>query len=459
MKPTLFITLFSLLGASAFSQNIPDPKFPLADLREDFVFVKKQITEVHANPYTEVDSLRYQDLFRQAESALTDSMTAFEFARVVRPLFAPLSDEHANIGVDISRTSLNTARVFIPFSIRKAGDFIVIDSVLLPGLALRPGDTLTAIENVAIGQILGRCAHFTTGFPDQRAAKAVRLFGITYLYAYPLKTEYTVQTNRKTVRVSGTDYPAWQNFLAGKAAKPCDSVISYTRFGAVGYIDFCSFSIRSDSAFDALDAKIQNIFQQVRKDRIRTLLIDVSNNSGGNSGCGDLIIQYFRKKPYRGYQAKWKRSDAYLQLMKSWGSAYPPYENAPAGSILTLGPGTYTPPRRLKNRFKGKVYVLVGQNTFSSAIMFATIVKDNRLALLAGESPGDGHPNHFGEMYGATTPRTRLSLRFGVKQWLRPDATQTENRLIPDIEVVLPKDKAELVRAVVQQAPDGKNPF
>ena len=60
---------------------------------------------------------------------------------------------------------------------------------------------------------------------------------------------------------------------------------------------------------------------------------------------------------------------------------------------------------------------MVGNNTFSSAIMVATIVKDNHIATLIGQEPANGHPDHFGEMYGSSTPNAKLKLQFGVKEW------------------------------------------
>ena len=103
-------------------------------------------------------------------------------------------------------------------------------------------------------------------------------------------------------------------------------------------------------------------------------------------------------------------------------------------------------PSKNKNRFNGKTYILVGQNTFSSAMMFAVTVLDNNLATLAGEIPSKGHPNHFGELISFNTPNTDLSFRFGVKEWIRPSGEIKNNKLIPNIIIDIEnKSEEEIV--------------
>ena len=79
--------------------------------------------------------------------------------------------------------------------------------------------------------------------------------------------------------------------------------------------------------------------------------------------------------------------------------------------------------------------MVIGNGTFSSAIMFATIVKDNKMATLIGQIPKGGHPSHFGELYGTRLPNTQIAIRFGVKEWIRPLGNQLKNVLTPDVEL------------------------
>jgi C-terminal processing protease CtpA/Prc len=235
------------------------------------------------------------------------------------------------------------------------------------------------------------------------------------------------------VKANGVGFQQWKTLMMQTSSiVTCNDMISYQPYGKVGYINFCSFSVGPDSMFQQLERRMADIFEQIQKDKVDTLIVDVSNNAGGNSACGNLIADYFYAKPYQRYQCKWRRSEEYLELMKKWGATNTEYQKSAPGSVLFYPSSKNEPTRGLKNRFNGKVYVVVGANTFSSAIMFATMVKDNQMATLVGQIPENGHPNHFGEMFGSKTPNASLQLQFGVKEWIRPSGDLKDNRLIPD---------------------------
>ncbi len=71
-------------------------------------------------------------------------------------------------------------------------------------------------------------------------------------------------------------------------------------------------------------------------------------------------------------------------------------------------------------RFKGKVIVLVGKPTFSSAMMFATLVKDNKMAPLAGEIPEHAHPTKFGRSIPSTCRTRGWSYDLGLRNGYAP---------------------------------------
>jgi C-terminal processing protease CtpA/Prc len=201
-------------------------------------------------------------------------------------------------------------------------------------------------------------------------------------------------------------------------------------------------------SLDSINNKTDAIFKAVKKDGVTSLIIDVSHNEGGNSAVGDYIIAHIYSKPYLGYQSTWKRSDEYLKLLKSWGLHDSVYEAVPVGKMLMYAPGTIVP-RQVTSQFKGKVYVVVGRNTFSSAMLFATLIKDNHIAVIAGQIRQNGHPNGFGELYNTKLPNSKIDLRFGVKEWIRPAGKNVENELYPDI--ILANDQMADVTKMVNQ--------
>jgi len=457
MKKTFIaLALFIFIVSNVFSQSLSEKKFSQQQLKEDLAYLKQQLFNVHINPFTEMNKEQYEQLFASIDAKLKDSLTATDFLKLVKPPIAYLSDEHAGISLQtkLLTQSYQGEAVFCPLSLTKDGAHYKIARVL-SGQADLQGKTIAKIDGVPIEDILNKCALYTAGYPDQRKEKALAQFGSSYTLSLPgIQHQFTIKTSDgKTITTQGVTLQTWLDELGKQTGwtEACNEAISYRKIDDAGYINACSFSI-SDKKMDSLKTRLNTIFEQVQKDKLKYLFIDVSKNGGGNSMVGNVLIDYFYDKSYGTYRCDWKKSEDYLKLLKSWGGEPgDQYTNTPDGDVLHFSSDTVDAANN-SYRFKGKVFVIVGNGTFSSAIMFATIIKDNHIAELAGEIPANGHPNHFGEMYNTKLPNTKIDLRFGVKEWIRPSGEKGDNKLHPDILVDPSVSREELVKEVIEKA-------
>ena len=86
-------------------------------------------------------------------------------------------------------------------------------------------------------------------------------------------------------------------------------------------------------------------------------------------------------------------------------------------------------------RYSGKVCVLIGPNTFSSANMLSNAIKDFKLATLIGEPTGEP-ANDYGELYWNKLPNTQLSFSTCSKQFIRANGDSHDpNPILPDLVV------------------------
>lgn len=113
------------------------------------------------------------------------------------------------------------------------------------------------------------------------------------------------------------------------------------------------------------DVFAQQLFQEIAATKPKRMIIDLRNNSGGNSG----ILQSFLDK----------LKDSHLKK-------------------------------------KGSLYVLIGKNTFSSALTNAVDLKRNFNAILVGE-PTSGNVNHYGEIRGFQLPHSELEIGYSTRYW------------------------------------------
>lgn len=88
-----------------------------------------------------------------------------------------------------------------------------------------------------------------------------------------------------------------------------------------------------------------------------------------------------------------------------------------------------------------KIYVVIGRNTFSSAILNAMDFKRLTDATFVGEQTA-GKPNHFGEVRSSSLPCSGLEICYSTKYFKRSD--QEVNTLTPD--VTLEESFADFVR-------------
>ena len=112
--------------------------------------------------------------------------------------------------------------------------------------------------------------------------------------------------------------------------------------------------------------------------------------------------------------------------------------------------------------YNGKIYILTSHATFSAAVMVAHCAKDNNLATIVGEIPGNS-PTHFGNVVHVLddsgndmgrkdfeTPNSKLSFRTTYMKFYRTDETKDGKRLIHDIKVPA-KDALRKVYEIIKK--------
>ncbi len=145
------------------------------------------------------------------------------------------------------------------------------------------------------------------------------------------------------------------------------------------YFNYTKCQEQDDKPFSAFNEELLSV---IAKNKPQRLIIDLRDNSGGNSG----VLRPF------------------LEAIK------PSYLNT-----------------------KGQLFVLIGKQTFSSALMNAVEFKRETKAILLGE-PTSGTVNHYGEVRGFRLPHSQIVIGYSTRYWetwkgykgpLKPDVAIT----------------------------------
>ncbi|WP_343658378.1 S41 family peptidase [Chryseobacterium sp.] len=445
LKLTLIATL---LFQSAFAQKncneLYTQKFTRQQLEQDIDFMKEKIINVHVNPYTEISKSEFEKKYTDIRKSLKNGMTQREFYYLAKPLIVTLNDEHSSMSDFCVTDSIKKSMKVLPLKFKyENGKMILTENY--SDSTLNIGDELISLNNIPVNEVLETCAQTIPGAKEERISVAADKFWIMInKYCYFITDDYNLNFKsglQKTVKSISLEQLKANASKSQPVKNDNFKPVDYKKVNEYAYLTVNTFDDRGTFTLEEWNTKFDSIFTQVKKDNINKLVVDVHNNSGGNSAVGSLLISYFSDKPYHTYQGRWKKSKEYADYLKANNKESPEYNGIKDGGyypILSLTVAAGNNPLR----FNGKTYVIVGKNTFSSAMMFSVMVLDNKLAEVVGEMPEKGHPNHFGELIRFQTPNTKLDFLFGVKEWIRPAGNIQPNRLVPT-KIINLKDKTE----------------
>jgi hypothetical protein len=128
----LFLTL--LFASYGYTQSVFSKKYSPQQLKQDLDFLKQQLFNAHADPFTELSKTQYENLFDSIGSKITDSADITTFYKLIKPVFANLSDEHSAISIDTTQlnNTYKNGTVFLPFTLVKQGNGFLIDHIFQP---------------------------------------------------------------------------------------------------------------------------------------------------------------------------------------------------------------------------------------------------------------------------------------------------------------------------------------
>lgn len=157
----------------------------------------------------------------------------------------------------------------------------------------------------------------------------------------------------------------------------------------------------------------------------RTLVIDVRHNGGGDDAMWlQGLLPHIADRPYRWasrYTKKVIRED--------------PAKPERIGEVLSGTVETWSSPAPADPlHFDGKVYVLIGPGTYSSAVLFANTVQDFRFATLVGEG-GSVRSTQTGGVQKIALAQTGLALWCPRLLLVRPSGASAPVWLEPDVRI------------------------
>lgn len=430
---------------SASSFDNPDPK--LLEVASSGNLSKEQaqfdiealmytLNQVHPNIFAVCGQAELMGAVNEAIKSLPDSVSPVELYRLVAPVVSMIGDGHTTLAFPYnSFFTYETERM--PVFVSVMSDNTLECTSSLDSIIPR-GAKILSINGMKSADILESMMKFVSG--EKRHYKLSQLdypFQALYMMLYPAK-EYAVEYLPKGSKKAWTHtFPSvkWEEIRkrcpsTGKGGRHDAYSFEIDRKNNVAVMDFRSFDKP-----ERMKQFADSMFTALRNEGIGNLIIDVRNNSGGNSNVGDVLLRYISPVPFD-------------QIDKMFVKVTPTTAKLMGDTSIpqmlkfhTSSPSEFIQPRSAEEgHYNGNVYLLTSNKTFSSAGLFAWTFKECGVGKVIGEETG-GMGVHFGDILGYELPVSKLFCSVSYKRFWQMNADENNNHgTIPDVAV--PADEA-----------------
>ncbi|RVU34442.1 hypothetical protein EOE67_15470 [Rheinheimera riviphila] len=423
-------------------------KFTPTQLKQDLQSLRAFIDATHPDISHSASPQQLEQAFASIENSLTKPMTANEFWHQTAKLNPLFNDAHWSVNLpeadsDMQQLIKKTGGLFpLEVHLRPDGELTVL---ALAGGGETPwrGATIESINGV-LAPVLSRqlltLRHGDT--PLNRANLLGPSFQLYYASVFGTPTEFTLQLKQNDQLITAVLPASKQAAVIGKTSNKFADNFSYRALNAnTAYLELGTFYWPEEQEIGSFT---KEAFAKIQQSGATTLIIDVRENRGGNDSAWiDHLMPYLADQPFRvGSHSKKK-------VIASRASV-----TEPAGLVIESEFKTWYQPQ-LTNplRFQGKVVVLTGRRTYSSAVQFSNVMQDFSFATLAGEGSYVRSRSTGGVQFIAL-PHSKLDIIVPRFWAARPqggftEQLQTPDWLMPD-DVTAPEALVQAVAARLQ---------
>lgn len=431
-------------GPQTFFGGVP-PRHELAPLgtrfqpellRTELTWLVDSMREVGARPFAYCPEPVFQTAYRSTLKAFDKPLDAAEFYLPAARLFASLNDGHCALSLYDFLTTQNRDARILPVVARFGENRVwvggAVDARLIRGAEIVgiDGISSTELQKNAIALTSGQHRSLRLAFAGSRLP--YYLFSRLGSRSHFSVTIRDRSGSTKVVRVSGVPRDQWSKIETGPQDYASNYTFSRLAGARVGYIDYLACE-----NMDHFKTFLHKTFSSIKSDPVDGLVIDIRRNGGGSSDLNDQLWQYVTTKPFS--QSGGMEMRVSDRLKREYGfvnynSIYPLAWFARNETLLDFHSNALVRPGRNELRYSGPVYLLIGAQTFSSALMCAVAAKFYGLATIVGQETGEP-VNSTGEVYSGLSPRIGITFSFTTKYFYGPKLYPDMRGVIPDVTI------------------------
>jgi len=436
-KWIVFLVAICLVAAtvSVTPQTLVSKEGALEDAR----YLREKLEQIHPNLYFATSKEDTGERFRVVMEKLKSRNTWSKLGlyRVLAPFVASFKDGHTSLSIyDEFREFADRGESIFPLLVRVEDGSIEVVANLLksePGSGRQilsvngiPAETLyeelTELVGAARKPFIESKA--SSNFPIYLWAR----FEFDKPYEIVFVTDKGAEKSTRLEGISAERYRETKDSIMGKAELNWDLTFPRKGFGLLTINTF-----RGDLKQEFKEF-VKNSFREIHRRELDYLAIDLRNNGGGSTVLSDFLYGFVSAKPFRTFaEVRVKYSKPVMEKTTIF-NPITLFRVTILGDRTIVHKNEYSPPPERKYRFTGKLFVLTGPGTFSTAANFAATIKDVGAGKIVGEETG-GLASSYGDVFSLELPNSGLDLGVSYKYFLRTGGFDDGRGVAPDIEI------------------------
>jgi hypothetical protein len=434
-----FVSVLLLASSSVLASpvvNCGQKALSAGKAREAIAFIRAQVRDAHVrSPINGADPA--EERLGQLAKSLSARITSADLARQVNTALAVDRDGHLRL--ELSPAS-EIECLALPISLDWTDDGLLV----LPGGALPAGARIESFGGRSLEELEGLAAE---SIPHEN------LYWARSTFAHELPRADILRVFRLADRGGGVEVVyetpqgvrSHERLETAKRKPPSRPWVGYEILAdasmGVFWLNRCD---PNDEFFSALAA----FMREVREHNLQKVVIDLRGNPGGDASVALAVLGSLGLKVDRGFSVEVRVSEQLLHVMPMFApSAVAPAFQAAGLVAPAASARAYTVPgpmvlglltQRLGDQTLEVVpgralYLLTDGGTFSSAALFAGLVRDNDLGTLVGEPTGNSVTFNGSEIE-MPVPELDYALHISTARLVRPDSSAgPAPTLLPDL--------------------------
>lgn len=389
-------------------------KLSPAQQMADFDTLCTKLEYVHPDLYLYQSREEYENNKIKIKSSMTDSISISDFYLKIAPFMANIKDGHSMMLPPITNDLIANAKKdgkTMPLRIKVSGDFFIVDYPVIDNSMVCEGDTILGINGIHSKDILGRM-YSLWGSEKGNGIKegSVNAYWsplLWYMYRWGESYEFTIKRGDKMEEIRLEGVP---QSVAIKVIKERQSQKKPESFSCCFSSDFTKATLTIRNVFQETELKVfcDSVFKEINRRKIKDIIIDLRNNTGGSSKCVDRLISYFPHPDYSLYSKSQLKVSAYSKAYNKdrHPEIYSQICNLPDGGLFVIEATPVKSNLKEANLYHGKTTILVNNKTNSGASTLAHTMKRLGIARVKGET---GCPDvYFGNYLHFTLPNSKI---------------------------------------------------